>query len=91
MQKMKGSVSLVISNPPLGQRVKVANLHALYSDLFKVAAEALKANGKLVLINPLKARPRAGSAEEARLRLVERHVVDLGLRRDCSVEVWERA
>ena len=38
---MLQSVSLVISNPPLGQRVKVANLHALYSDLFKVAAEAL--------------------------------------------------
>ena len=80
-----GRVSLVISNPPLGQRVKVRNLRKLHSDLFRVSTLALRPGGRLVTINPLRLRP-----DSPGLRLESRRTVDLGLRRGCSVEVWRR-
>ena len=84
-----GSCSLLISNPPLGRRVKVANLHALFADLFAVAARVLQPGGRLVVINPLRAAPSKGAGPTT-LRLESRRMVDLGLRRDCSVEVWRQ-
>ena len=84
----RGKVDLIISNPPLGQRVKVANLHALYADLFKVASNALRpGTGRLVFINPLRKEP---AAEDESLVLESRRMVDLGLRRPAAVEVWRR-
>ena len=80
-----GCVSLVISNPPLGRRVKVRNLHKLHSDLFRASTLALRSGGRLVTINPLRIRP-----DSPGLRLESRRTVDLGLRRGCSVEVWRR-
>ncbi|KAL1515814.1 hypothetical protein AB1Y20_002430 [Prymnesium parvum] len=79
-------VSLIISNPPLGRRVKVANLHALFADLFVVAAGALRDGGRMVIVNPLRAAPREGST----LVRESRRTVDLGLRHGCSVEVWRQ-
>ena len=84
----RGRVSLIVSNPPLGRRVKVRNLHALFADLFDVASTALCVHGRAVLVNPLRARPKP--SEASTLRLVSRRVVDLGLRHDCGVEVWEK-
>ena len=52
-----GCVSLIITNPPLGRRVKVSNLHALFADLFALSAKLRRPGGRLVLINPLRARP----------------------------------
>ena len=40
-----GSVDAMITNPPLGRRVKVANLHALFADLFRLSAELLRPGG----------------------------------------------
>ena len=37
-----GEVDATVSNPPLGQRVKVANLHALFADLFRLSATLLR-------------------------------------------------
>ena len=82
-----GRVSLIISNPPLGRRVQVANLHALFADLFALAASALRDDGRLVIINPLRVSPARGSP----LRCESQRTVDLGLRRGCSVEVWRKA
>ena len=79
-------VSLIISNPPLGRRVRVRNLHALFADLFELSAELLRPHGRLVLINPLRATPRGPTC----LRLESRRVVDLGLRHGCGVEVWRK-
>ena len=85
-----GSVDAMITNPPLGRRVKVANLHALFADLFRLSAELLRpGGGRLVVINPLRAEP-PDAATRRRLRLASQRTVDLGLRRACSVEVWER-
>jgi 23S rRNA G2445 N2-methylase RlmL len=48
-----GRVTLIITNPPMGMRVPVANLRQLMEDLFRVAAAVLKPGGRLVLVNPL--------------------------------------
>lgn len=80
----RGSVSLVISNPPLGRRVRVPNLHGLFADLFKASADVLRPGGLLVFVNPLRREP-----ESLPLRLVHRRTVDLG-GYDCRLEAYRR-
>jgi len=46
----RGKVSLVISNPPLGRRVRVPNLHGLFADLFRLSSEMLRPGGRLVFL-----------------------------------------
>jgi 23S rRNA G2445 N2-methylase RlmL len=48
------SVTLIITNPPMGKRVFAGDLPQLIEDLFSVAAKALKPGGRLVLANPLR-------------------------------------
>jgi len=40
------SVTLILTNPPLGKRVPIPNLRELIEDLFAVAATVLKTGGK---------------------------------------------
>ncbi len=49
-----GSLSLMITNPPMGMRIPIANLRELITDLLEVAAEVLKPGGRLVFVNPIK-------------------------------------
>ena len=67
------SISLLITNPPLGKRVPIPNLRALLEELFTVASVALRPGGRMVWINPLKIKPPASS-----LRLEFQQTVDLG-------------
>jgi 23S rRNA G2445 N2-methylase RlmL len=67
------SISLLITNPPLGKRVPIPNLRGLFDELFAVAAIALRPGGRMVWINPLKIKPPASS-----LRLEFQQTVDLG-------------
>lgn len=78
------SVTLIITNPPMGRRVRVPNLRGLFADLFTVAAEVLKPGGRLVFANPMRIEP-AGPP----LKLQYREVVDLG-GFDCRLEVYEK-
>lgn len=80
----RGKVSLVISNPPLGRRVRVPNMHGLFTDLFKIASEVLRPNGRLVFINPLRL-----SSVDPTLRLESSRTVDLG-GYDCRLEVYRK-
>jgi 23S rRNA G2445 N2-methylase RlmL len=52
-----GSISLVISNPPMGRRVPIPNLPGLIKELFIAAAAVLKPGGRLVFANPLPVAP----------------------------------
>ncbi len=70
---MRGDVSLVITNPPLGRRVPIPNLHELIADLFSAGADVLRPGGRLVFVNPLPVQPPAGL-----LGLEFRQRVDLG-------------
>ncbi len=76
------SVSLILSNPPLGRRIRVPNLSDLIADFYKTAAEVLCPGGRLVFINPLKLESPVPS-----LKLEQRHLVDLG-GFSCRVEKW---
>jgi 23S rRNA G2445 N2-methylase RlmL len=66
-------VTLIITNPPLGMRVPVANLSGLIGDLFGVAVKVLKPGGRLVLINPC-----AKVIPPPTLKLQYRQMVDMG-------------
>jgi len=79
------SVTLMITNPPMGRRLRIPNLRGLLADLFAVAAAALKPGGRLVFANPLRIEPR-----EPSLRLQFRQVVDLG-GFDCRLEKYIKA
>ena len=79
------SVTLIITNPPMGRRVRVPNLSGLIADLFAVAAAALKPGGRLVFANPLQIEPRDPS-----LKLQFRQVIDLG-GFDCRLEKYLKA
>jgi 23S rRNA G2445 N2-methylase RlmL len=78
----RGKVSLIISNPPLGRRVRVPNLHGLFEDLFKVASEVLRPGGRLIFVNPVRVEPQDKS-----LRRTYRQEVDLG-GYDCKMEMY---
>ena len=76
------SVTLIITNPPMGKRVFTADLPRLIQDLFRVAAQALKPGGRLVFANPLRMeRPHP------LLQLQSRQTVDLG-GFDCRMEKY---
>jgi 23S rRNA G2445 N2-methylase RlmL len=66
-------VTLIITNPPLGMRVPVADLRGLIADLFRVAAEVLKPGGRLVLVNPM---PRVKPPPSLKLEFAQE--VDMG-------------
>jgi 23S rRNA G2445 N2-methylase RlmL len=48
-----GTVTLIITKPPMGMRVPVANLRQLIEDLFRVAVSVLQPGGRLVLVSPV--------------------------------------
>ncbi len=77
-----GSVSLVITNPPLGKRVPVPNLRKLIEDLFSAAATVLKPGGRLVFANPFNMK-----SPQRSLKLQSRQTVDFG-GFDCWMEKY---
>jgi predicted RNA methylase len=76
------SVNLIITNPPLGMRVPVADLHGLIEDLFKVAATVLRPGGRLALANPVSMKNI-----HPLLQLESRRPVDFG-GFDCRMEKY---
>jgi len=79
-----GTVSLVLTNPPMGRRVPVKDLRGLIGDLFAAAADVLSPGGRLVFPNPVRVAPA-----DDRLRLVSATDVDLG-GFTCRLERWDR-
>jgi len=78
------SVTLIITNPPMGRRVRVPNLRGLIANLFTIAAQALKPGGRLVFANPLKL-----DSPDRSLKLQSRQTVDLG-GFDCQLELYRK-
>jgi 23S rRNA G2445 N2-methylase RlmL len=76
------SVTLIITNPPMGRRIRVPSLRGLFGDLFAVAALVLKPGGRLVFANPLRIEPPDPS-----LKLKYRKVIDLG-GFNCRLEMY---
>jgi 23S rRNA G2445 N2-methylase RlmL len=76
------SVTLILTNPPMGRRIRVPNLRGLFGDLFAVAAAALRPGGRLIFANPLRLEPLDPS-----LKLKYRKVIDLG-GFNCRLEMY---
>jgi 23S rRNA G2445 N2-methylase RlmL len=76
------SVTLIITNPPMGRRIRVHNMRGLFGDLFDVAVKVLKPGGRLIFPNPLRIEPSDPS-----LKLKYRRVVDLG-GFNCHLEIY---
>ncbi|MBM4155623.1 MAG: methyltransferase [Lentisphaerae bacterium] len=81
---MPGGATLVITNPPLGRRIRLADPTAFFTDFFATAARVLRPGGRLVFTNPLRLEPR-----DPTLSLAYRRTVDLG-GFDCRLEVWRK-
>ncbi len=67
------SVSLVVTNPPLGRRVPISDLPGLIYSLFTAAVRVLRPGGRLVFVNPTSAHPGG-----LPLRQDDRRRIDLG-------------
>lgn len=78
------SVTLMITNPPMGRRIRLVQPQTLFTDLFRVAAVVLKPGGRLVFPNPLRLEPADRS-----LQLQYRRAVDLG-GFDCRLEMYRK-
>ncbi len=76
------SLTLVITNPPMGMRVPVPDLRGLIDDLFETAATVLRTGGRLVLANPISIKKPHRS-----FQLLSRQTVDLG-GFDCRMEKY---
>jgi tRNA G10 N-methylase Trm11 len=76
--------SLLITNPPMGMRVPIADLRGLMKDLFTVAATVLRPGGRMVLAHPL-----ALEHPHPALRLEFRQAVDFG-GFDCRLEMYRK-
>lgn len=81
---LPGGATLVITNPPLGRRIRLADPTAFFTDFFATAARVLRPGGRLVFTNPLRLEPR-----DRTLSLAYRRTVDLG-GFDCRLEVWRK-
>ncbi|MEY3479490.1 MAG: hypothetical protein RIQ71_265 [Verrucomicrobiota bacterium] len=79
-----GSITLVITNPPLGRRIRVKDMHGLIADLLLAATKALEPGGLLIFTNPLRDGPSSPS-----LKLAYRQTVDLG-GFDCQLEMYSK-
>ena len=79
-----GGVSLMITNPPLGRRIRVKDMQGLFDDLYRAASVALKPGGRLIFANPLRTGPTDPS-----LKLEYRQVIDMG-GFDCRLEMYRK-
>ena len=79
-----GSITLVITNPPLGRRIRVKDMRGLIADLLLAATKALEPGGLLIFTNPLRDGPSSPS-----LKLEYRQAVDLG-GFDCQLEMYRK-
>ena len=78
----ENSLTLIITNPPMGKRVPIPNLHGLIEDLFSVASRMLKPGGRLIFANPLRIE-----SPDPSLKRQSRRVVDFG-GFNCALEMY---
>jgi tRNA G10 N-methylase Trm11 len=78
------TITLILTNPPMGRRIAIPDLHGLIESLLSVAATALKPGGRLVFPNPVRIK-----ALPAALQLKSTETVDLG-GFDCQLEVYHK-
>ncbi|HLU40661.1 MAG TPA: methyltransferase, partial [Planctomycetota bacterium] len=78
------SFDVVLTNPPMGRRVRTASVTGVLVDLLAVAAVVLRPGGRLVFPSPIEP-----PAAPAGLVLRSRHEVDFG-GFPCRLSVYER-
>ena len=78
--------TLVITNPPMGRRLRVPDLRGLIGDLFAAASRLLAPGGRLVFPNPLRLDPPPALG----LRRDVQQPVDLG-GYTCQLEMYRKS
>lgn len=78
------SLALIITNPPLGRRVRVKDMQGFMADLLRAAVVTLRPGGLLLFTNPLKNGPSSPS-----LLQEYRQAVDLG-GFDCWLDIYRK-
>ena len=78
------TASLIITNPPMGLRVRTPDLRGLMADLLSVAATVLQPGGRLVFPNPVRL-----AVIPPALRLESAGMVDLG-GFQCRLELYRK-
>jgi predicted RNA methylase len=81
-----GSASLILTNPPMGMRIQLADLRGLLHDLLKVAAYVLQPDGRIVFPNPVRL---AAEAIPPALELEYARTVDMGGFK-CRLELYRK-
>ncbi|MEO6847666.1 MAG: methyltransferase [Chthoniobacterales bacterium] len=79
------SATLIITNPPMGKRVPIRDIHALIEQLFDVAAKVLKPGGRLVFANPVRE-----DLSYPPMKLKFRQLVDFG-GFNCHLEMYVKS
>lgn len=78
------TASLIITNPPMGVRIRIPDLRGLMADLVSVAATALQPGGRLVFPNPVRL-----AAIPPSLRLEYARPVEMGGFK-CRLELYHK-
>jgi 23S rRNA G2445 N2-methylase RlmL len=78
------TATLMITNPPMGMRVRISDLRGLLADLLTVAGTVLQPGGRLVFPNPIRQ-----IAIPPTLELEYSRTVDMG-GFDCRLEVYRK-
>ncbi len=82
----RSSVSLIVTNPPMGMRVQLPDLRGLITELLRVADEVLMPDGRIVFPNPIRL---SAEAVPASLKLEYAQTVDMGGFK-CRLEMYRR-
>jgi tRNA G10 N-methylase Trm11 len=77
---------LILTNPPMGMRIQLADLRGLLHDLLKVAAYVLQPDGRIVFPNPVRL---AAEAIPPALELEYARTVDMGGFK-CRLELYRK-
>ncbi|MBI3879985.1 MAG: methyltransferase [Verrucomicrobia bacterium] len=84
--KIKGlgpdTATLILTNPPMGRRIRIPDLRGLIKEFINAAATVLKPGGRLVFANPFRM-----DNPHSHLKLHFREKVDMG-GFDCAVEKY---
>jgi Putative RNA methylase family UPF0020 len=84
----KSKINAILTNPPMGRRVRTENLEGLLTSFLTRASEALELGGRLVWLSPMP-RPLGHHLRTLGMTLVSAYPVDMG-GFTATLERWDK-